>query len=488
MKRMKKYIAMLLCVMTASMSVNALAASDDDIKAALTESITSANMKMKMEMGLEKISDDLKEAFGITGDELPSMSADYDIAMNASEDNLIMQMAMTAAVKMTGVPDGEIEAYMDMDMSDEKAPKFVYITKSADYDKYMVMDYSSVPGYEQLLDSMNTYSPEKLKEINDNIYAAVPDKKFKEKNGVYTMTLTDEEVKSVFESMMLNMEDVMIPVMSVVSTAQVTEEISDDFQITDEMRGEYEADVKKWLEALKGVQIFGKDAVVISASMDDDKHLKTMGFELKLDTNLYELMGAVSPLIEDMDEETEEFIKALKKDSSDITAYLKMDIDMSNVNGEVDVTMPELTEDNTIRLEDMMIDEEKINVLYNGIRVKFDDVEPIIENDRTLVPLRKFCNVIGISDENITYEDGVITIKNGDTTLVLTIDNDKVQKTVGEVDTETIELDVPATIRNDRTLVPLRFVSENFNCQVEYEKLEDNPGAVIYIYSLPEAE
>ncbi|MBP3360701.1 MAG: copper amine oxidase N-terminal domain-containing protein [Clostridia bacterium] len=485
MKKMRKYIALLLSVMTAAMSVNVLAASDDDIKAAMTESITSANMKMTMEIGIEKISDEMKEVFEITGDELPAMSADYDIALKGAADSLVMQMAMNAVVKMTGEPDVDIETYMDMDMSDKNAPKLVYIMKSPDTDKYMVMDYSRIPGYDQLIDSMTAYSPEKIKEINEQIYSAVPDKKFKEKDGVYTMTFTEKEIKDVIESMMLNMEDLMLSTIAVsVSSAVEGEEVSTG-EITDEMRSKYEEEVKKWVGALKDVQFFADDAMVITASMDDDKHLKTMGVEINFDTNLYKVIKAVSPIIDDMDEteETKAFIESVTEKNSDISAYLKIDMDISNVNGDVKVEFPKLTEDNSIYLEDMMIDETKINVLYNGIRVKFDDVEPVIENDRTLVPLRKFCNVIGISDENISYEAGVITIKDGRTTLVLTIDDDEVKKTVGDK-TETVKLDVPATIRNDRTLVPLRFVSENFSCKVEYEKLEDNPGSVIYINSM----
>lgn len=184
--------------------------------------------------------------------------------------------------------------------------------------------------------------------------------------------------------------------------------------------------------------------------------------------------------LEEQKKAMDDQIAKITKENSDVEAYLKLSMEMSNVNGEVTVTFPELTDENSVDMKDLMIDESKINVLFNGIRVQFDDVEPIIEGERTLVPLRKFCNVIGITDENIGFEDGVITIKNGETTLVLTIDEIDVTKTVGET-TETIKLDVPATIKNDRTLVPLRFVSENFDCNVTFEPIEGSTGSIISI-------
>lgn len=45
-------------------------------------------------------------------------------------------------------------------------------------------------------------------------------------------------------------------------------------------------------------------------------------------------------------------------------------------------------------------------------------------------------------------------------------------------ETKNVTLDVPATEREGRTLVPLRFISENFGCDVLYEEFTDAAGNV----------
>ncbi len=108
--------------------------------------------------------------------------------------------------------------------------------------------------------------------------------------------------------------------------------------------------------------------------------------------------------------------------------------------------------------------EKNINVYLNNIPVAFD-VPPMIINDRTMIPIRKIANAIGISDNNVTYnsENKKATIFNDNQTIILTIDNSTAQ-----VNGENITLDSPATIVSDRTLVPLRFICETFGYTVDY--------------------
>lgn len=97
--------------------------------------------------------------------------------------------------------------------------------------------------------------------------------------------------------------------------------------------------------------------------------------------------------------------------------------------------------------------------------ITFADARPFIENDRTLVPIRALCVALGIADENVTFADGVVSIRGtadgNDCTISLTIGSP-----VAEVNGEKKELDVAAKIVDDRTFVPLRFASETFRCSV----------------------
>ncbi len=90
------------------------------------------------------------------------------------------------------------------------------------------------------------------------------------------------------------------------------------------------------------------------------------------------------------------------------------------------------------------------------------DVEPIIENSRTLVPLRAIFEAMGAS---VQWNDATrtVTAVKGSTTVVLPIGS-----TQPTVNSKEWPLDVPAKISQSRTLAPLRFVGEAFGGTVEW--------------------
>lgn len=105
---------------------------------------------------------------------------------------------------------------------------------------------------------------------------------------------------------------------------------------------------------------------------------------------------------------------------------------------------------------------DDITVLLNGNAVEFD-VAPIIENDRTLVPLRAVFEALGAAVEWDASTQTVISQK-GDNSCVFQIGNDQMF-----VNGEAKTLDVAAKIVDDRTLIPLRAVSEAYGCDVEWD-------------------
>ncbi len=103
-----------------------------------------------------------------------------------------------------------------------------------------------------------------------------------------------------------------------------------------------------------------------------------------------------------------------------------------------------------------------ITVMYNGEKIKFDQI-PVIENGRTLVPLRAIFEKIGATVE-WNGDTQTVTATKDDTSVSLTINN-----TVAIKNGEEITLDVPAKIIGGRTLVPVRFVSDCFGVAVEWD-------------------
>ena len=106
----------------------------------------------------------------------------------------------------------------------------------------------------------------------------------------------------------------------------------------------------------------------------------------------------------------------------------------------------------------------RITVEVDGEVVDFDDQQPIIEDGRTLVPLRAIfeklnAEVIWDGAENI------VTATKDNKTIKLTIGSSKLYVN-GEIKTI---LDVPAKIIKSRTLVPVRAIAESFDCKVEWD-------------------
>ena len=109
--------------------------------------------------------------------------------------------------------------------------------------------------------------------------------------------------------------------------------------------------------------------------------------------------------------------------------------------------------------------EEKIKVTLDGQAMDFD-VAPIIQNDRVLVPMRAIFEELHCSVD-YTDIDGrqIITAKlNENNSIGLVIGSDEMQ-----IHNKKIKLDTAPIIVNDRTLVPLRAVSEAFDYDVNWD-------------------
>ena len=102
-------------------------------------------------------------------------------------------------------------------------------------------------------------------------------------------------------------------------------------------------------------------------------------------------------------------------------------------------------------------------ITVNGMSL-VTDTAPVMVNDRILVPLRAIFERLGAAVEWDDPTQTVTATKNGKT-IVLTIGNK-----VATVNGETRELDVEAQLVQDRTMVPIRFVSESLGAEVRWEE------------------
>jgi hypothetical protein len=111
---------------------------------------------------------------------------------------------------------------------------------------------------------------------------------------------------------------------------------------------------------------------------------------------------------------------------------------------------------------------EPIKIKVDGEYVQ-TDVDPFIENNRTYVPVRFISEKLGATVEWDTeaYDTPAIIIYTEDPdSLWLTLFVDKHVALVSEA---AYWSDAPAIIKNNRTMVPLRFIASYLGCDVEWD-------------------
>lgn len=107
---------------------------------------------------------------------------------------------------------------------------------------------------------------------------------------------------------------------------------------------------------------------------------------------------------------------------------------------------------------------EEIMVSVNRTLLTFDQ-PPVIVNDRTLVPLRAIFEALGAA---VDWEPTTrtVTARRGEVNISLVVDTNIIKKNGDD-----IEIDVPAQIIGDRTMVPVRAISESLGASVDWDSI-----------------
>lgn len=106
--------------------------------------------------------------------------------------------------------------------------------------------------------------------------------------------------------------------------------------------------------------------------------------------------------------------------------------------------------------------EETISVILDGKTLSFD-VPPMLVNDRTMVPMRAIFTALGAEVDWDEESQTAISVRDGVTIRI------QIGSAQMEADGVAVPLDAPAMLVNDRTLVPLRAVSEAFGVSVDWQ-------------------
>ncbi len=138
---------------------------------------------------------------------------------------------------------------------------------------------------------------------------------------------------------------------------------------------------------------------------------------------------------------------------------------------EIFADHPDMMIEDTDRWVITTSDDEEFEKIKNGVAIMLETPLSIakyslgagyIKNDRTMVPMRAIFEALGAE---VSWEDATKTaigIKDG-VEVKITIGENLLYK-----NGEAIELDAVAEITNDRTMVPVRAISEAFGCTVNW--------------------
>lgn len=123
-----------------------------------------------------------------------------------------------------------------------------------------------------------------------------------------------------------------------------------------------------------------------------------------------------------------------------------------------------------------------VTVRVNGEDITYDDPEalPKVMNNRTMLGARTFYEKIG-AKVDWNEKARTVTVTKDNNKIVLTIDKDKAL-----VNGKEKALDSPAVIVENKTYIPVRFVSEAFGYNVKYT--EDEIMPIVDIYNISEEE
>jgi hypothetical protein len=103
-----------------------------------------------------------------------------------------------------------------------------------------------------------------------------------------------------------------------------------------------------------------------------------------------------------------------------------------------------------------------VKLYVNGEEPNFE-VAPFIRDGSTLVPFRAISEALKAT-VSWNPDERSVTVTRGDVTVKLYIDS-----VTAYVNGQEVTLEVPAAIENGSTVVPVRFVSEALNADVQWE-------------------
>jgi len=226
-----------------------------------------------------------------------------------------------------------------------------------------------------------------------------------------------------------------------------------DAQTKIEDKAKLEAE-KAALQSEKAALESEKDALEVQ------KEALEVQFEAAKESGNVELAGQLAAQIESLKNDINSKKQLMKEKQAEIKAVIK-----STYTSEELASIEQLTE--KIKKENKGITVLPVDsIIVKGKGIKFD-TPPVIKDGRTLIPVRALTEAFGAT---VAWDPATqkVTISNGTTQIVLSLES----KTAIVNGTE-VAIDAAPTSLNNRTIVPLRFITETLGLKVDWDEETD---------------
>jgi len=470
-------VTMLMSFMTFT-TVSAENTNLENMIKACNVQIPRANVKMNAIM---TVNGGLCDYIGMPTGQLAEFIYNIDYVSNQELNKVDMAGNFTiSAPKLVPQPIS-FDMWAKEDATNIDNIQFFMILRIADFlrqqaevsQEYIYMDFTQIPGFEEMMkfaltmdeaeleqlikmltDALNEYlGADVIALLEQKILGIIDDINVEYAGGKYSLIMGDAQLKELYGALFGVLFD-LIETMAEKEGVEVPQE--------------YYTGKAELMEAgrkIAAVQIFDNTRGFVVEVAEDGSFVHT---EVNIVANYYDIVAAVDPA-------SIQGMPANFRDMLGLNLSVSADAAVTPLSEDYQITFPELTDGNTIDAteqyaplqDEMKFESASVEIEYNGERISLENI-PVLYEDRTFVPLRELANTFGIGDENIHYDEATqkVTIKNEDVEIVMYIGS-----TMTFVNGQMMTLDVPAFTNNDRTYIPVRFVSEMFNKKVDYVDL-----------------
>lgn len=237
---------------------------------------------------------------------------------------------------------------------------------------------------------------------------------------------------------------------------ETDEDIEDEEEVVEEGNGKGKGNSKVWKEAKAAVEAEKDEIETLKDGIEDELEALEISLEAAEALGDEAAIAEIKLQLEAKKLEMNEYKVQMKAKIQEMQEIVRNKYTQEELEAlqEVSLSLDSIENVDVIPVE---------NVLFKKGNAKFD-TPPVIKEGRTLIPVRAVSEALGAKVE---YDDveKIVTITKDGKVIVFSLAEGTV--TVNE---ETVEIDVPAEVMNNRTMVPLRFIAEQLELSVVWDQ------------------